>query len=101
MKKLALLSVPAFLAIAGCGGSSTPAAQSVKTGGKADAQEAPKLSESMAEVPYSYDPVGKRDPFRSPVEDMKQVQNENSPCSEPLCQWDLDQLTLVAIVTGD
>ncbi len=23
------------------------------------------------------------------------------PCSDPLCQWDLDQLSLVAVVTGD
>ncbi len=72
--------------------------------------EAPK--EKPAETPvagptyvYSYNPVGKRDPFRSPVEDMVREAPQSGPqvtaCNEPLCQWDIDQLKLVAVVTGD
>ncbi len=49
---------------------------------------------------YIYNPVGKRDPFRSPVATIAAAGPEG-PCSEPLCQWDLDQLALVAVVTGD
>lgn len=48
---------------------------------------------------YIYNPVGKRDPFRSPVQTVQA--GPEGPCAEPLCQWDLDQLALVAVVTGD
>ncbi|WP_205507680.1 pilus assembly protein PilP [Myxococcus vastator] len=51
---------------------------------------------------YTYNPVGKRDPFRSPIEDLGPVNaNPVASCSEPLCAFDLDQLKLVAVVTGD
>ena len=51
---------------------------------------------------YSYNPVGKRDPFRSPLDELQNRNpNQLTACSEPLCQWDLDQLTLVAVITGD
>jgi type IV pilus assembly protein PilP len=52
---------------------------------------------------YSYSPVGKRDPFRSPIEELSGPTRRptSSPCNEALCQWDLDQLRLVAVVTGD
>ncbi len=50
---------------------------------------------------YSYNPLGKRDPFRSPVEDRKTTSSNSNGCSDPLCEFDLDQLTLVAVVTGD
>lgn len=49
-------------------------------------------------VPYAYTPMGKRDPFRSPIEEVRE---SNSACTDPLCQWELDQLSLVAVVTGD
>ncbi len=54
---------------------------------------------------YSYNPVGKRDPFRSPLDDRKNDKPgegaTDNICPEPLCQFDLDQLTLVAVVSGD
>ena len=54
---------------------------------------------------YSYNPVGRRDPFRSPIQDMVRENTPANPqvaaCNEPLCQWDIDQLKLVAVVTGD
>jgi type IV pilus assembly protein PilP len=50
---------------------------------------------------YNYNPLGKRDPFRSPIEEIQARPEGNSGCTEPLCQWDLDQLKLVAVVTGD
>lgn len=52
---------------------------------------------------YSYNPVGKRDPFRNFLKDMTAggPSFKQSVCSEPLCQFDLDQLTLVAVVSGD
>lgn len=52
---------------------------------------------------YSYNPLGKRDPFRDPEIDQGQVQvgTSSNSCQEPLCQWDREQLTLVAVVSGD
>ncbi len=50
---------------------------------------------------YSYNPLAKRDPFRSLVEEVRSPVTESSACAEPLCQWDLGQLTLVAVVTGE
>ena len=51
---------------------------------------------------YVYNPIGKRDPFRSPeAEPAAQAALANTACTEPLCRFDVDQLTLVAVVSGD
>jgi type IV pilus assembly protein PilP len=51
---------------------------------------------------YGYNPVGKRDPFRSPgLEPRIVAEGAMSACNEPLCQFDLEQLKLVAVITGD
>jgi type IV pilus assembly protein PilP len=51
---------------------------------------------------YGYLPVGKRDPFRSPVEEFRAAGDTGTTeCREPLCGWDVDQLVLVATVTSD
>ncbi len=55
---------------------------------------------------YSYVSMGKRDPFRGslagPEEGTKGPQDTNTEgCDEPLCQFDLDDLRLVAVVSGD
>lgn len=61
-----------------------------------------------SEHEYAYSPIGKRDPFRSPLLDEVKVEKkevvpvkpvENLRCG-PLCKWDLEQLRLVAIVSG-
>lgn len=96
------------LALVGCGEDAPPRPAAAPKRAQA---ETPK--EKAAETPvvaaptyvYNYNPVGKRDPFRSPVEDMvreaPQAGQQVSACNEPLCQWDIDQLRLVAVVTGD
>ena len=52
---------------------------------------------------YAYNPIGKRDPFRSPEIAVaeRRLQGQQITCPEPLCQYDIDQLELVAVVTGD
>ena len=51
---------------------------------------------------YAYDPVGKRDPFRSPfVERGGPTPPITEACSGPLAKWELSQLKLVATVTSD
>lgn len=51
---------------------------------------------------YSYNPV-KRDPFRVSEEGRILSGKDGAAvaCNEPLCAWDVEQLTLVAVVTGD
>lgn len=66
--------------------------------------KAPEVSETAPKTPeyvYAYNPIGKRDPFRSPMESGLVKKAQATACDEPLCQWDLDQLTLVAVITGE
>lgn len=94
------------LALVGCGEEPPPPPPVVPK----RTQEAPKekVAEAAVAAPtyvYEYNPVGKRDPFRSPIEDMvretPQPGQQVAACNEALCQWDIDQLKLVAVVTGD
>lgn len=93
------------LSLAACSDAPKPAARPVVV------TQAPAAAAPVAEVAaapaaayvYNYSPVGKRDPFRSPLEELgraKQVSVQTT-CNESLCQWDLDQLKLVAVITGD
>lgn len=61
-------------------------------------------SSEAVQYTYSYNPVGKRDPFRSPIDEPKkpgEKSEDRGLCPDPLCQFDLEQLTLVAVVSGD
>jgi type IV pilus assembly protein PilP len=68
----------------------------------AAAAAAPKPSEALPPVEakdtYVYSPIGKRDPFRNPLDDLVTSRAIESHC--PLCRWAVDQLKLVAVVTG-
>jgi type IV pilus assembly protein PilP len=103
--KLKMTTVALGLALIACG-KDKPRAPAKPTPAKpaAAAQAAETKPASFeSSVNYSYNPVGKRDPFRSPLEELR-GSRENTvvqACSEPLCAWDLDQLKLVAVVTGD
>jgi type IV pilus assembly protein PilP len=71
------------------------------------AEAAPAPTETTAAVEYSYNPINKRDPFRglNVVEGASAASDEapedRQVCMEPLCQYDLDELTVVAVVSGD
>ena len=97
------------LALVGCGEDEAPPPAAAVP---ARPQQAAAPKDKPAETPvagptyvYSYNPVGRRDPFRSPIQDMVRENTQTGPqvtsCTEPLCQWDIDQLKLVAVVTGD
>lgn len=109
MKTLRSTTMTAMLALAlaACGDPPRSAARSTATPAASAAPAATdKVADKAAAGPayvYSYSPVGKRDPFRSPIEDLQRAKRNPaaSPCNEALCQWDLDQLRLVAVVTGD
>ncbi len=56
------------------------------------------LAPEEAKDTFVYSPIGKRDPFRSPIDDLIVTQQVENHC--PLCRWDVDQLKLVAVITG-
>ena len=88
--------------LAACGSTTTPApAAPAKAAAPKPAQAA--AAPAAPQVPaYVYNPVGKRDPFRSPeTEPAAQAALASTACTEPLCRFDIDQLTLVAVVSGD
>ena len=101
---LQLLAVLGGLALAtACGGSSAPPPTPAQQA-KAAVAKPPVAPESAgpAAPTYVYNPIGKRDPFRSPeTEPAAQAALANTACTEPLCRFDIDQLTLVAVVSGD
>ena len=87
---------------AACGGSAPPPSPAAQT--KAAVAKPPAAPEAAAPAAptYVYNPIGKRDPFRSPeAEPAAQASLANTACTEPLCRFDVDQLTLVAVVSGD
>src|SRR5688572_20037103 len=79
--------------------SSTASAATKKAAPDAGAAtETDLTASSESAVVYQYNPMAKRDPFRSP--DADTVRDTATSCTEPLCQWELDQLTLVGVVSG-
>ncbi len=95
-------------AAVGCGEdapvAATPAPAKAKVAAAAPAAALPDAGTAVAigQFQYAYNPMGKRDPFRSFQEDPGGPGEPGvSLCNEPLCQWDLDQLALRAVVTGD
>lgn len=98
----ALLALAAVAVLSSCGDDSknAPAPAAAAPVKKA----APAVTAAAPTGPayvYAYNPLAKRDPFRSPVPEMPRGGDGRGSCSEPLCQWDIDQLNLVAVVTGD
>lgn len=88
---------------AGCGSDPTPAAGPAKPSeAKKKAAEAGPAP-SAASIEYVYNPIGKRDPFRNMLDEARRDGDraDNVVCSEPLCQFDIDDLSLVAVVSGD
>ncbi|WP_224243981.1 pilus assembly protein PilP [Hyalangium gracile] len=101
--KFKMTTVALALTLAACGGKQSAAPRPPPPKPPATTAAAPKDAQAESSVNYSYNPVGKRDPFRSPLEELGRSRNEGQvqQCGEPLCAWDLDQLKLVAVVTGD
>jgi len=95
--------------IAGCDSPAPPPAPAKPPPPKVEApapEVANKAPDSAAPAfVYAYNPVGKRDPFHSPIADLilssaNGASTSTSSCNQPLCRWDLDQLKLVGIVSG-
>lgn len=92
------------LVVVACGGgsSSGPAPVAAKPAAKKEvAAAADAGTQIVPAYQYAYNPLGKRDPFRSFQEEAGVIGEAKGRCADPLCQWDIDQLKLVAVVSGD
>jgi type IV pilus assembly protein PilP len=106
MKTLTRIAVVVGLALGAPGCEDSPAPAPVAATPTPPSPPKPK-AEPPAEVPagpvfvYAYNPTGKRDPFRVPEDEIRPNINPlEQACSEPLCQYELEQLSLVGVVTG-
>lgn len=103
-----------FAAIAGlalaCGEKRAPAAaqrtqvaaaQAAATAAAAQPAPAAELAAASAEPDWSYSSVGKRDPFRSFLAEVERGAGTLATrCATPLGRFELEQLRLVAVITG-
>lgn len=98
-RSLALAAGVAVALLAGCSGPAKPARALPPP--PAAAAPAAKADEKPEVAPreWSYSSVGKRDPFHSFLAEVE-ASAVASRCATPLGRFDLDQLKLVAVVTG-
>lgn len=90
-----------LLAAAGCGGPSAPKVAATATPAAttpAPAAEVPKPAPTEPE--WVYTSVGKRDPFRSYLSEITKETSFATRCTTPLGRFGMEQLKLVAVVTG-
>ncbi len=101
MMRRGFLLVAAALLAAGCA-KSAPRAAAKKTAAPAAAAAPASAPETKAAEPeWAYSSVGKRDPFRSWVAELEKGNAAlQTRCATPLGRFEIDQLKLVAVVTG-
>jgi type IV pilus assembly protein PilP len=94
----------AALLLAACGSSpqgAPPPPAPVAPPPVAAAEPAAEQAKKRAEPEWSYSSVGKRDPFRSFLSEIERGQGSlTTRCATPLGRFELEQLKLVAVVTG-
>jgi type IV pilus assembly protein PilP len=102
--RAAAAAAAALVLLAGCGDSARKPPPA-KPGAAAVAQKPAVAPTGEAAKPappeWSYSSVGKRDPFRSFLAELGQTQSGlQTRCATPLGRFELEQLRLVAVVTG-
>jgi len=90
------------LALTACGGTKAPAARPLSgPPAAASALQKPASSAEASGPVWSYSSAGKRDPFHSYLAEAESVAGAVSTrCSTPLGRFGVDQLKLVAVITG-
>jgi type IV pilus assembly protein PilP len=100
---VAALAGAVLFAGLGCGSKpKKPAAAPAATAPAEAAAAAPAAATAEPSKPeWSYSSVGKRDPFRSFLSELdKETGSLATRCATPLGRFELEQLRLVAVVTG-
>ncbi len=103
-KILGLTAFVGLVAVVGCGEEPKAAPAPAPTTKRVAAVAAYDAGVDATPYLYSYNPIAKRDPFRGMnIDDVGGPAKEEKvdTCDEPLCQFDIDELTLVAVVSGD
>lgn len=106
MISVRLTGLVAALTVISCGTqkkkAAAPSAPPPATAAAAPAAAAPSDARPQpAAQEWTYSSVGKRDPFRSFLAELGNAgQSVTSRCATPLGRFELDQLKLVAVVTG-
>ena len=98
-----LVLAAALGALAGCGDEPAPPVAPAAAAAKKKAEAAAPIV-AASQVDYAFSPINKRDPFRPlSLEGLKgpAESGETITCTEPLCQVDIDDLNVVAVVSGD
>ena len=89
--------------LAGCGDEAEPVVAPSPTARKKAPAPAPIAA--VSQVDYVYSPINKRDPFRPLILEGgpkgPEVGSDVQSCTEPLCLVDIDDLNVVAVVSGD
>ena len=95
------LSIAFLFFVTGCGGSSPSSAPPQKRRSPAAEKsklEPVKVAEKKEEPEYTYNPVGKPDPFRSFIQITPAKEYSRKVPLTPLQNYDISQLKLVAIM---
>jgi type IV pilus assembly protein PilP len=96
-----ILAVALAVAALGCGSKPAKKAAAKPAEAAAPAVAAVAAVESKGEAEWAYSSVGKRDPFRSWVAELEKGKGAlQTRCATPLGRFELEQLRLVAVVTG-
>jgi len=100
MSRRPLLLLPALALALACG-SSKPVAVAPAAAPAAPTAAAPAAPDKPAAAEWSYTSVGKRDPFRSFLAELE-TSGQTGPnrCATPLGRFEIEQLKLVAVITG-
>ena len=103
--RCAFLLVASGAALVACSPVAPPPSAHVAPKPAAKAAETTAAPTDQPTFVYAYIPSGKRDPFRSPLEELSAEHGgitigNTGPCNAPLCRWDLDQLKLVGVISG-
>ncbi len=102
----ATIALAALLALQGCSDRPSieprPTLQPPDAAAEVEDEEGVEEQEEVEREPqYTYSPVGKRDPFRSPLVDVVGADDrDDEERLTALQRWDLDQLTVRAIVSA-
>ncbi len=99
-RPLRTLVVAVALLAAACG-EQKPAVPRASPAPAAKAAAVPAVPAPAPEAEVAYSSVGKRDPFKSFLGDLgASVGAVTTRCNTPLGRFELDQLRLVAVITG-
>jgi type IV pilus assembly protein PilP len=102
MRRLHATGLLAALVLVACGEAKKPPPRAASPPPVAASSQPRADAKAEAAAPeWAYSSVGKRDPFRSFLAELAESrEGAVSRCSTPLGRFEIDQLRLVAVVTG-